>query len=103
MNTIQDDHKMFQLKHYALPHDGIIPGARHHKKQVIPAGTKVWCIAYGTLMYWAVYQDEAHALKVMKVLQATVDGNARRTMPMKTMLEWNFSSKFPRRVVRRLP
>jgi hypothetical protein len=86
---------LFQLKHYALPHDGIIPGARGHKKQIIPAGTKVWCIVYGTLMYRAVYQDEQHALKVMQELQNTAEGKARRTM-----LEWNFSSRFPKRVVR---
>jgi hypothetical protein len=90
----------FHLKPYALPHDGVIPGARGHKKQVIPAGTKVYCIVYGTKIYWAAYLDEQQALRCMNNLQASVNGQARRNIELNTMVAWNFKDAIPRRVVR---
>jgi len=91
---------MFQIKEYRLPHEGTTPGAPGHKKQVFPAGTKVWCIVYGTLMFHSVYLNEETAAKVAKALQATAEGTARRSIPLKTLVEWNFSSRFPRKVAR---
>ena len=91
---------MLQLKRYLLPHDGIIPGARGHKKQIIPKGTKVWCIVYGTLVYWCCYTDEAHATVVMNNLQASIDGKARRNIDLRNMLAWNFKDSIPKRVAR---
>ena len=90
----------FQLKHYMLPHDGVIPGARGHKKQIIPRGTKVYCIVYGTKIYWCAYTDERHAMQVLDNLQASVDGKARRNIELQTMVEWNFSTKIPKRIAR---
>jgi len=90
----------FQLKHYLLPHDGLIPGARGHKKRVIPAGTKVYCIVYGTQIFWAAYLDESQALATMAGLQASVNGTARRNIDLNTMLAWNFKHSIPRRIAR---
>jgi hypothetical protein len=93
---------MFQLKHLMLPHQGVMPGARGHKKVVVPAGTKVYCIVHGTLMYWAVYLDEAQARHALEGLEATASGRARRNIQLDTLLQWNFTSQFPKRVVRPL-
>jgi hypothetical protein len=91
---------MFQIKLYRLPHEGVIPGARGHKKRVIPAGTKVYCIAYGTLIYWCAYLKEDQALRVLQGLTATVTKGARRYIPIETLVEWNFSWNMPRRICR---
>jgi hypothetical protein len=91
---------MFQIKHYNLPHEGIIPGARGHKKQVISAGTKVYCIVHGTLIFWCAYLKEDSALKVMKGLTDTVEGRNRRTIKLDVLLAWNFKDAIPRRIHR---
>lgn len=91
---------MFQIKHYRLPHEGIIPGARGHKKQVVPAGTTVYCIVYGTKMYWASHLTEAQAQKCLSGLIKSLDPNYYRHIPLDTLLAWNFQFQFPRRVVR---
>jgi hypothetical protein len=89
-----------QVKHVVLPHDGIIPGARGHKKITIPRGTKVYCIVYGTLIFWAAYLDEPSALKVAENLEATIRPEARRHIPLQTLLAWNFKSTIPKRISR---
>jgi len=94
---------MFQVEHKPLPHQGVIPGARGHKKVLVPQGTKVWVITYGRLMFWAAYQTEAQAKTCRDNLQASVDGKARRNIPLQTMLAWNFKGQFPTRVVRIKP
>lgn len=90
----------FQLKHYILPHDGIIPGARGHKKIVVPQGYKVYCIVHGTKIFHAAYLNEGQALEVMKNLQLSVDGKARRNIDLRTMVAWNFKSSIPIKIVR---
>lgn len=87
----------FQLKHLLLPHQGVMPGAAGHKRVLVPPGTKVWCITHGTLIYWASYLDEAQARCALENLTASA---ARRNHPLQTLLEWNFSGRFPKRVVR---
>lgn len=89
-----------QLKHFMLPHDGVIPGARGYKKQIIPKGTKVYCIVYGTKIYWCAYTNEVHAMTVMGNLQASVNGNARRNIDLQTLIAWNFQSAIPKRIAR---
>lgn len=90
----------FQLKHYILPHDGIIPGARGHKKILVPTGTKVYCIVYGTKIYWCAYLHEAQAIKCMAGLEATIQSSARRHIELGTLIAWNFKYTIPRRVAR---
>jgi hypothetical protein len=90
----------FQLKHYMLPHEGIILGARGHKKITIAAGTKVFCIVYGTKIYWAAYLNEQQGLQVMANLEDCVHGRARRSIKLNTLLEWNFANTIPRRICR---
>lgn len=91
---------MFQIKQYMLPHEGVIPGGPGHKKQVIPAGTKVYCIVYGTKMFWAVYLREEQAQKCLKGLLESLDPKARRHIPLNSLIAWNFKSAFPKRVSR---
>lgn len=88
---------MLQLKHYLLPHDGVIPGARGWKKQVIPAGTKVWCIVYGTRIYHYCYLNETQAETVRGNLEGWM---AKTNISRETVLAFNFSPSIPRRVVR---
>lgn len=90
----------FQIKHYMLPHSGIMPGARGLKKVVVPAGTKVYCIVYGTKIYWCCYLHEADAMRTMQVLEDTVNGRASRTIDLHILIAWNFKSSFPTRVYR---
>ncbi len=91
---------IFQLKHYVLPHDGVMPGARGYKKVIVPRGTKVYCIVYGTVMYSCVYLHEADAMKCMQGLQDTVSGRARKTIPLDVLVDWNFQYAIPKRVFR---
>lgn len=92
---------IFRVKPITLPHDGIIPGARGHKKITIPAGTKVFCIVYhNTQVYWAAYLEEAAALQVAKNLEACTKPEARRTIDLPALLAWNFKSTIPTRIVR---
>lgn len=90
----------FQLKHYMLPYDGVIPGVAGHKKITVPAGTKVWCIVYGTKIFWCAYLTESSALKVLQSLQDTIDGKLRRKIDLDTLLAWNFRDIIPRRIHR---
>lgn len=91
---------MFQIKRYTLPHDGVIPGARGHKKIIVLAGTKVYCIVYGTLIFWCAYLNEQSAIDVMKGLTDTVQGRARRTIALPVLLAWNFKDRIPKRIHR---
>ena len=91
---------IFQIKSYRLPHEGIIPGARGHKKVVIPEGTKVFCIVYGTKIFWAAYLDEPTAVKVAKSLEDTVEGRNKRTISLETLVAWNFKDAIPKRISR---
>lgn len=60
----------FQLKNYVLPHDGQMPGAGPYKKVVVPKGTKVYCIVYGTKIYWCAFLHEADALRCLNGLES---------------------------------
>lgn len=91
---------MFTIKHISLPHDGIIPGARGHKKITILKGTKVYCICYGYRYFWAVYLDEQTAKEVATSLEATTKPEARRHIALDTMVAWNFKTEIPKRVSR---
>lgn len=91
---------MFQIKHYRLPHEGIIPGARGHKKIVIPRGEKVWCIVYGTKIFWCAYLNDGTAKGVAESLRKTVTGEAKRQIPLPTLLAWNFRDAIPTRIHR---
>lgn len=91
---------LFQIKHYALPHDGIIPGARGHKKVIVSRGTKVYCIVYGTLVFWVAYLDEPNALRVAQELENTTLPSARRQIDLKTLIAWNFKDAIPKRISR---
>lgn len=93
---------MFEIQIRRLPHEGFIPGGGHLKKQTVPEGTEVWCIMYGREFYWAAYLTHKQAQKCMKNLQDTVDGRAKRSIDLCTLLSFNFSSSFPKRVVRQL-
>lgn len=93
---------MFQVKAQILPHPGIIPGARGHKKITIPAGTKVYCIMHGARIFWAAYMSEAEAQEVANSLQATVTpGATKRYIELYTLLAWNFKIEvIPTRISR---
>lgn len=86
---------MFQIKHYMLPHDGVMPGARGLKKIVVPKGTKVYCIVYGTLIYWCTYLHMQDAMVCLHGLEKTL-----KTMPLDTLVAWNFKHAIPKRVFR---
>lgn len=89
------------LELHTLPHDGIIPGARGRKKQIIPRGTQVWCIVHERRhFYWACYTNQEHAAMVLKNLQDCAEGRARRSIPLHTLLAWNFKRSVPTRVCR---
>ena len=90
----------FVIKECCLPHPGVIPGARWHKKIVIPEGETVYCIVYGMRFFWAVYLDKEQAEKAMQGLEDTVSGKARRKIDLPNLVAWNFKSEFPKRVVR---
>jgi hypothetical protein len=91
---------IFQLKRYMLPHEGIIPGARGHKKIIVSRGTWVYCIVYGTLVYWCAYLHQEEAMRAKRGLEDTVSGKARRTIDLDSLLAWNFRDAIPRRVCR---
>lgn len=91
---------MFDVKSRRLPHAGVIPGARGHKKIVIPKGTTVWCVEYGGMFFWAAYLDEQSAITVAESLQATIQPSARRHIPLGTLLAWNFKLTIPVRISR---
>jgi hypothetical protein len=91
---------MFSVTQTKLPHDGVIPGARGHKKQIISTGTAVWVIKHGRLFYWAVYLTEYQAQKCAHGLAAYVNGLTRRKIELHTLLAFNFKYDFPKRVVR---
>jgi hypothetical protein len=91
---------MFQIKHYLLPHDGVMPGARGLKKVVVPKGTRVYCIVYGTLVYWCTFLHEAEAIRAKQGLEDTVNGLNKRTIDLNSLLAWNFKSSIPKRVFR---
>ncbi len=91
---------LFQVKSHILPHEGIIPGARGHKKITVPRGTTVYCIAHGTRLFWAAYLDEPTATKVARNLTDTVEGRSRRPIPLDTLLTWNFKTAIPSRISR---
>ena len=91
---------IFQIKQYLLPHDGVIPGAAGHKKIVVPRGTKVYCIVYGTKVFWCAFLKETSALHVAKGLEDCVEGRAKRTIELNTLLAWNFKDAIPKRVHR---
>jgi hypothetical protein len=91
---------MFQLKHYMLPHNGVMPGARGLKKVVIPAGTKVWCIVYGTKIYWCAYLHLADASRALQGLKDTASGEARHTIALDALIAWNFKDAIPKRIYR---
>ncbi len=92
----------FRIRTFLLPHEGIIPGAAGHKKIVVPKGTRVYCIVYGTLIYWCAYLNEEQASKCMRGLEASTDVHARRYIPLETLLTWNFGRGIPRRICREL-
>lgn len=88
------------LKQYTLPHPGIIWGARGHKKQIIPAGTEVWCIVYGPKIYGYAYLHKVDAEHCKEGLVNSTNGVGRRQMPLETLIAWNFKSTIPNRVSR---
>lgn len=90
----------FTVRERPLPHDGIIPGARGHKKEIVPKGTSVWVIMYERVYFWACYQTEASAQRCAKALDESVTGKAHRTIDLSSMLAWNFKREFPTRVHR---
>ncbi len=91
---------MLQIKHYRLPHTGIIPGARGHKKIEVAAGTKVYCIVYGTKIFWCAYLTEKSAVKCMSGLIETTNPTARRHIDLETLIAWNFKDAIPKRIHR---
>lgn len=91
---------MFQILQRKLPYEGNIPGARGHKKIVIPKGTTVYVITYGHKVYWCAYLDEADARKTMAGLEATVRGECKRTIDLDNLVAWNFKYDMPKRIHR---
>ena len=96
----RQDRVVFHLKHYMLPHNGVMPGARGLKKVIVPAGTKVWCIVYGTKVYWCAYLHLSDAEKCLQGLKETVWGQGKRTIDLDTLLAWNFKDAMPKRIYR---
>lgn len=90
----------FTVKALTLPHNGIIPGARGHKKIVVPEGTRVYCIVHDHRFFWAAYLDEPTALQVAASLDDTADGRSKRPISLATLLDWNFRYSFPTRICR---
>lgn len=91
---------MMEIRLKRLPHDGIIPGARGHKKIVIPKGTAVYVIMCGSVMFWCAYLNEASAQKCLDGLRKSLDSSYRRHIPLSTMLAFNFQHGVPARVHR---
>lgn len=85
----------FQIKHYLLPHDGVMPGARGHKKVTIPRGTRVYCIVYGTKIYWCTFLHMQDAMVCLQGLEKTLEFT-----PIDTLVAWNFKFSIPKRVFR---
>jgi len=92
--------KPFTIKRYTLSHHGVIPGARGHKKEIVPVGTEVFCITYGRQVFWCAYQNLEMAEACMDGLEASLDGRAKRQIPLDTMIAWNFKPTIPSRVAR---
>lgn len=90
--------KPFLVIQRRLPHPGIIPGARGHKKITIPAGEQVWCIQHLATrkLYWACYLNEQDAHRC-------ADGLVKNDIPMESLIAWNFKFEFPKRVSRPKP
>jgi hypothetical protein len=100
ISYIHREIKMFKIEKRRLPHEGIIPGARGHKKIVIPEGTEVYCIVHGSLFFWAAYLNEDTARTVARNLEETTKSAGRRYIPFKSLLAWNFKSSIPVRIHR---
>ena len=98
MDNLEVEAMMFQIKHYLLPHDGLMPGARGYKKVTIPKGTRVYCIVYGTLVYWCTFLHMQDAMVCLKGLEHTV--YTRKTIDINSLLSWNFRHSIPKRVFR---
>lgn len=90
----------FEVKEYRLPHEGVIPGARGHKKITIPRGTKVYCIVYENTFFWAAYLSDEEAQKVCASLEETIKLGSKRHIELKTLLAWNFKRGIPVRISR---
>lgn len=90
-----------QVLKLRLPHQGTIPGARGHKKISVPTGTEVYCIVHSGRFYWCAYLDEAAAQECMTNLLAQTHEQARRHIPLATLLAWNFHFTIPQRIARR--
>lgn len=90
----------FKVVPVLLPHQGIIPGARGHKKITIPRGTKVFAIQHIVRYFHTVYLSETEANTVRESLEDTVEGRTKRQIPLRTMLEWNFKLAIPTHVCR---
>jgi hypothetical protein len=94
---------LFMLRHVPLPHDGVIPGARGHKKIVVPKGTEVFCITPcvdRVRMFWCAYLKEDSAQKTLEGLTKTVVGPARRQISYENLVAWNFKYEIPKRIHR---
>lgn len=89
-----------EVRQRPLPRDGVIPGARGHKKIIVPKGTAVWVIEHRFLLFRCVYLNKEQADTCLKGLQDTVEGRTRRPMTLQTLLDWNFKQEFPTRVAR---
>jgi hypothetical protein len=83
---------MLRVVEERLPHVGIIPGARGHKKVVIPKGTSVFCVRYYTKYFWAAYLDRKSAQHTCETF--------KKCKSMEVLLEWNFMQEFPTRIIR---
>lgn len=100
--------KPFTIERLLLPHVGIIPGARGHKKVEVAKGTHVYCITYGSRLYWSAYLSESQAIECLTELEEVVNGTGLRRgrrrkvrqIPLDTLVAWNFTWKFPVRICR---
>lgn len=90
----------FGIVEQHLREPGIIPGARGHKKEVIPVGTKVYCIMYGRKYFWCCYLNERQAIQCRNGLESNLLPSARRRLTLEQILDWNFRYSIPTRVAR---
>lgn len=94
------DVEPFVIQEVKLPHEGIVPGARGHKKIVYPKGTTIYVLKYQDKYFYCGYIYFKEILLVAKAFVQQIDPAYKRHIPLKTLIEWNFRRAIPSRIHR---
>lgn len=91
-----------QVKIVKLPHPGIIPGARGHKRITISKGTTIYCIRDRDTghWFWCGYLSMASAIQSARNFVSATRPQARHQIPWDTLVAFNFKPFIPYRVAR---